>query len=390
MFILETLFQKTSFASFLEEDMTRLLLIMAEAMVLAWFIGRRDARLRQEGRKDRLFTFLLITALSLFCGLRTWYNDTATYKGIYENMTPLWSELSEADSPVFSQGIGFYYLNSAMKTLGFSTQDYLMFYAFVTTILYVKFIRRYSVDMVLTVFLFFTTGVYTFSLAAIKQSMATAICLYAIPLALERKWIPSTLVVGLGCMFHPYALIYALLPFLIFEPWKGKTFICVALFVCSGFLLENLLGTVLSITDMMGAEYTAEEMLGEGVNIFRVLVCFAPMLLSVFYGSSMFQDARKDVYLMFNLAMVNALIMFVGLFGTANYFARLANYFLPSQMIILPWMLRSAHPKDRRWLITLCMIGYLGYFAYENAILRPFDQNYSYIGFWDYLTSLIK
>lgn len=368
--------------------MIKLWILLAESLILAWFIDRQDERLRPLGRHDRWFTFLLIMALGLFCGLRTWYNDTVTYKGIYESMTPTLDQLAESKAPTYAQGIGFHYLNSLMKTIGFSTQDYLMFYALFTVTCYVRFVRRYSVNMVLGVFLMFTTGFYTFTLAAIKQTTATAFCLCAIPYALDRKWLRFALLVALGCLFHPYALVYFTVPLLMFEPWKGRTILCVVVFTATGFLLESLIGTVLSITDMMGAEYSAEEMLGAGVNIFRVLVCFVPMGLAVFYGESMFRDAGREVHLMFNLAMVNALIMFVGLFGTANYFARLANYFLPAQSIILPWMIQSAHPRDRRWMLTLCVAGYVGYFNYENNIVRPFDTGFSYITLWDYLQSL--
>ena len=91
---------------------------------------------------------------------------------------------------------------------------------------------------------------------------------------------------------------------------------------------------------------------------------------------------------MYDMAMLNALIMFVGLFGTANYFARLANYFLPAQVIILPWILRKVHHYDRAWLKPACIVGYLGYFIYENAIIRPFDYTYSHMSFWEYIGSL--
>ena len=149
-------------------------------------------------------------------------------------------------------------------------------------------------------------------------------------------------------------------------------------------MLENLIGTVLDITTLMGASYSEEEMLGAGVNLFRVAVCFVPLALAVFYGGELFKDTGDDIHLMFNLAMINALIMFVGIFGTANYFARLANYFLPAQVIVIPWMIQCAHPFDRRWLMTCCIGGYLGFFYYENAIIRPFDTGYAQLTIWEY------
>ncbi len=371
-------------------SLTRLTIVFFASLIIAYGIDRRDQRLSSAGdeRKERILTWLLILVLGFFCGLRTSGNDTVTYKGIYEQI-PLWDEFIRTRDFDFAHGIGFLSLTSILKTIGFTMQDYLMFYAFATVIPYVLFVRRYSVNMLFGVFLMFTTGFYTFALAAIKQTMATGICLCALPFALDKKWIKFLLTIGLASMFHPYALVYLVVPLMMFEPWRGKTAVYVFLFVAVGFMLEGLIGTVLDITTAMGADYSQAELMGAGVNIFRVLVCFVPLGLAMFYGNAMFQNTSREVHLMFNLAMVNALIMFVGIFGTANYFARLANYFLPAQVVILPWMLYSAHPRDRRWMIPACVCGYLLYFYYENAIIRPFDTGYSHMSFFTYLWDVL-
>lgn len=370
--------------------MKRLWLLMIVILPLAWIIDQRDLKYKLSGsdRKERLLTWLLILVLGLFCGLRIWGNDTVTYRIMYQQ-SPLLGDLLANFDVDFAHGPGFYFAISLVKTLGFSEQDYLMFFSFATVIPYVLFVRRYSVHTTFGVFLMLTTGFYTFAMAAIKQTLATAICLCAIPLALDKKWIRFLLTVALASLFHPYALIFLIVPFMMFEPWRGKTILWVMVFVATGFMLDSLIGTVVDITTMMGANYSTEEMMGEGVNIFRVAVCFVPLGLAVFFGNELFQKADKTVYLMFNLAMVNALIMFVGLFGTANYFARLANYFLPAQVVILPWMIYSAHPQDRRWLLTGSITGYLIYFYYENAIIRSFDAQYPQMSIWEYLGDLV-
>ena len=371
-------------------QLTRLWLVLGIALLIAVMIDHRDRTLQYLGyqRKERLGTFLLIVVLGFFCGLRIWGNDTTEYLSIYEELTPTLDTYDATKhAPEFSDGWLFTYINIVLKSLGFSNQDYLMFYAFVTSITYVLFVRRFSCNIIWGVFLMFTMDFYTFSMAAIKQSLATGICLMALPFALDRKWIRFAFTVFLGSLIHPYAFIYFIVPLMIFEPWTGKTFFYIAIFVTVGFMLDSLIGTVVTITEMMGADYSETEMMGAGVNIFRVLVCFVPLILAIFYGSALFKDSGEEVWLMFNLAMVNALIMFVGLFGTANYFARLANYFLPAQVVILPWMLKSSHPQDRRWLMPASILGYLGYFYYENAIIRPFDYGYGQMSLLEYISS---
>ena len=263
-----------------------------------------------------------------------------------------------------------------------------MFYSALVFIPYILFLRRYCHSMVFGIFLMFASGSFAFSIAAIKQSVATALCLCAVTFALEKKWFRYFIFIALAVMFHPYAAIYLLVPFMMFRPWGLKTFFSIVFFIAIGFLLDSLLGIVVDITTMIGANYDESSFVGTGVNIFRVLVSFVPLALSTLYVHLLFQDSTQENNLFFNLAMLNALIMFVGLFGTANYFARLANYFLPAQFIVLPWMLNKLPiARDRRLLKSLCVIGYLGYFYYGHAIQHSFDACFNRLTLIEYLTS---
>lgn len=370
--------------------MTKLWVLLSVCLGIAWIIEYRDRRLSvyEAHRREHLFTFLLVVILGFFCGLRTWGNDTGTYLEIYHHLTPTLDQLSMDALLDFSDGIALTYFFSLFKTLGFSSQDMLMTFAFATSIMYVRFVRKYSVSLVFGVFLMFTTGFYTFSLAAIKQCMATGICLLAVRAAIERKWVRYVLFVLTAALFHPYAIIYFVVPLMFFRPWSNLSYFYIVVFFFAGLYLETLIGTVVDITDMMGADYTAEELMGAGVNVFRVLVSFVPLILSFLYRKRLFAASDRAENLMMNLAMLNALIMFVGLFGTANYFARLANYFLPAQVIVLPWILQRLPRRDRMLFYPASVVGYLGYFYYENAIIRPFDTGYAHMNLWTYLVKL--
>ncbi|MBQ6692820.1 MAG: EpsG family protein [Clostridia bacterium] len=369
--------------------MTKLIKLLAAALIIAFCIDRRDNRmmLQNRGRRERFFTFALIMLLAVFCGLRTWYNDTGTYREIYTYLTPELHDFTINENNNFAHGIGFAWCNSLMKTWGFSSQDYLMVYAFITVIPYVLFVRKYSASMAFGVFLMFATGFYTFSFAAIKQCAAIGFCLLAVSDAVERKWFRFLLCTAIGSLFHPYAIVYLIVPFLFFKPWTGRTYFFIAAALAVGFSLESLLGTIVDITTMMGADYDMTSFVGEGVNIFRALVAFVPLMLSIPYRNRLFSSSGRTENLMFNLAMMNALFMFVGLFGSANYFARLANYVLSAQVIVLPWMLSKIGGKEGRVLKMLCVVGYCGYFAYGNMIQHVFDYSFSQMPLSDYLLS---
>lgn len=368
--------------------MKKLFILTAVGVLFAFIISRRDRRLSADGaeRQEKLFTVLLMIVLATYGGLRTWYNDTVTYIGIFEQM-PSFRELWKSGSATFAGGLGFTYLTALLKDIGFSSQDYIMFYSYITVVPYVWFVRKHSDSFPMAIYLMFTTGFYIFSFAAIKQCAATAMCLIATSAAIEKKWKKYIVFLVLGTLFHPYSVVFLIIPLLFFRPWSIRTFIYTAIFIILGFSLQSLIGTILDITILIGANYDAASFIGEGVNIFRVLVCLVPFGLSFFYKNTLFNDSDRSENLIFNMAMVNGLIMFVGLFGTANYFARLANYFLPAQCITLPWMLKKIGGKDRQILTVLCVIGYMGFFIYGNRIQHIFDKSFSQISLWTYIQS---
>ena len=121
----------------------------------------------------------------------------------------------------------------------------------------------------------------------------------------------------------------------------------------------------------------------------RFLVVSAPIALSFLVRDEIEKQSTRNDMLIFNLSMLNAEIMFVALFGTANYFARLANYFLIFQTLTLPWLLRFFRPSARRMLTVCIVVCYVLYFYYQSAIVLPFDYFFDRVDLIDYIKTLL-
>ena len=206
---------------------------------------------------------------------------------------------------------------------------------------------------------------------------------------MKKRWIPFLLLIGLAATFHPYALMYLAVPLLTFRPWSKWTYVLLILFVAAGFALDSILGTIVDIASMLGEEYSEEIFQDSGVNVFRVLVCSVPTFLTFVYRRELFRDSKPSENLMVNLCMINGAIMFVGLFGTANYFGRLANYFTIAQVVALPWILGKLSPHDRRVLTALMVICYTGYSLYGNLVNESFDSQFSRMTLKEYFTNYV-
>ena len=370
--------------------MSELLPVVLTSLILAvlsHYTSVYDRNGMRYVRKEWVFYAILTVVMVLFVGLRKGYNDTYFYRHAYNLMEA--GPVLAGRNWSLSVDPGFNAVNQLLVNLGANDQTFLMFYAAITVGIYLWFIRKYSANLWLTIFLFLTAGIYTFTFAAIKQCVAVAFCLVGVDRAIQRKWISFVLWVLLGSMFHAYALMYLLVPLLMFKPWTKMTYWILAAFGAAGVLMQPLMGTIISITTMLGEEYDAASFGGEGVNPFRLAVVVVPAVLAFMTRQVIWKKNDRIMNLMVNLVMLNAAIMFVALFGTANYFARLANYFLIFQCITIPWLFSNFDRETRRWLIPVAVVCYAAYFYYADGINQPFDYYYSGISLREYLQSLV-
>lgn len=345
-------------------------------------------------RKERLFYILTSVTLIVFSGLRVIYNDTGTYLYIYstvvESLPKLDSLFEGIDWLKIGENPGYYLIMRIMAMLGCSQQTFLMLFSILTVGVNVWFFRKYSCHFFLSILLYITFAGYMFALAAIKQCAAMAICLIATDRAIRKKYVRFLVLVLLSCTIHPYSLMYLAVPFLFFRPWSKSTVFMLIVFAIVGISLEALIGTILDVTDMLGETYDTESFIGEGVNPLRLLVTAVPVGLSLLNVDAIREHEEKDQYVMLNLTMLNAEIMFVALFGTANFFARLANYFIPFQAVSLPWLFKQFHIESKRTITMVAAACYVLFFIYNNGINENFDACFYRADLFEYIASLFE
>ncbi len=341
---------------------------------------------------DKVVYALLVLCIVFFVGLRTRFNDTRNYLDSYNSIPKNVNIFYKVNFLKPGENPGFWLLQNIIHNLGFSGQDFLLFFSFISLVPTLWFIHKHSNNIVLSIFLTFTVGIITLNAAAIKQSCAMGLGLIAIDAYLNKKKIKFILWILIGVTIHPYVLMFAIAPVLTFKPWGEKTFVLLIVFAIAGFAMQVLVNTILEVTSMLGEEYVTSSFLREGVNPFRVLVALAPSLLSYIVSKSGgYTENTKEQNLYANFTMLNGLIMFLALFGTANYFGRLAHYFLPFVVISIPYMLSCLKDKDRVVFGFIIVFAYLFYFWYENIHggLGTFDDYFDRINIFEYLKQLI-
>ncbi len=360
--------------------MTSLYLLVASCTGLSWLYENTYIETPFGRKKSKILYFILMTVLICFGGFRGEYNDTWTYRDAYTYIAKPFPEALDRISWELGENPAFNMTMSFLKTYDVEVHLFLFFFFFWTTIFYMVFLKRYSSWFVLSMYFFFTMGPYTFNMAAMKQVMATGICLAAMPLASEKKWLRYSLIVLLSAWFHPYSLMYLFVPLMRFKPWSWKSYGLLILIIGGGILFQPMLGTIIDITTMIGENYTVEALSGEGINILRLFAVWAPVVLSFIYRNVLFEDCSKDECVFVNLTMVYAGILFVGLFGTALYFGRLSNYLSMMPVISLPWMLKKItkyYPRDGKFITISAVVLYFVFFYFSNTLETLFSDSYS-------------
>lgn len=356
--------------------MWELVPIFSLSCALAWFshMFSNYNRLNEkyERKENAIYIFLTI-AMTLFVCLRTKYNDTTTYLETYIYLTPsdvgFWENLTSINWLKIGDNPLMHFMTIALKHANFSTQQYLSFFAILTVPVYMWFIRKYTDNIFFSVFLMFVIGPYIFALAAIKQSWAMALLAIATDREINKKHSRFVFWVLLACTVHAYSWLYFVLPFLKFKPWSKKTYWTLLVFGFLGVALSLSMNGILNISSFLGDEYSAEEMSGAGVNVFRFGVTAMPLVLSFIFRRKIETDTYDETdNLIINASILHGELMFIALFGTANYFARLANYFQIFAMISMPKLIRYFDKRYRSIIFLIAMILYIIFFYYNNTI----------------------
>lgn len=334
-------------------------------------------------------------ALLLFCvplliiATRTQFCDTGSYIGKFEHLP---SDLESFDLAVSSDKsllfVGFQVLFKV-----FVSEESSVFIAFVACLqafCVLKTLKKYSVDLGFSVFMFVATGlVGSWMCNGIRQFIAVAILFACTEWLLNGKWYLSMLLsvflMGLGPIasflyidsipwyldgIHQSVLIFLLaIPFIIGKPFNKRLWILAGILIvliATGSLESTLSSSVETTNYNVDMEYVEAD---TGTNIFRVLVQAAPLVLAVFARNEIQKpDTPKIIQLAVNCSFVSTVLYVASAFTSGIFVGRLPVFFEMYNLILVPWLV--SHPfKANKKLFTACiMAAYTAFFFYQVNI----------------------
>ena len=374
--------------------MTKLLVVFAASLVLASISEYNTKAMRASGRRYSAWRdwayILLAVILILFTGLRTGYNDTMNYFNGFRNAPELaeWISDKENWNPFKNPLFSFY--QSFLKTYTNNPQLLIFSLSMLNQICLLRFFKRYSTHFTFSIFIYFTLGTFVFSLAALKQITAMAICTLAFPYLEVKKWGRYFFLILIATLMHTYAMAFAAIPLFRARPWSLFTFVFITVVAAVMMNFETAITAFMEQANDLGKNLADYEVFDDAtINVFRLTVYAVPPLLSFFFQKWVLRDCSRMDHVMVHMGIISFAFMCMGTQAGANMFGRMGNYFELGTICCLPWMLEKTFDKRSFRLVSgIACACFMGFFVYANAIHGSFDWEYQAISIFKFIRDL--
>lgn len=230
------------------------------------------------------------------------------------------------------------------------------------------YIKRLSLNKVLSIIVFMSTGFFFFSLSGMRQSIGVAIALWSLKYIEEKKFIPYVITILLASLFHTAVIIFLVFYFL--SDIKINPFVVALVMLAVNRLAPYLRNIIISISDRVGlySEYFGGTFDTGGYNkIFVVLILLVMLfvcLSRLVLGKEVFYKNNTALNIHYVACMVVAMISYL---PTPS---RLLFLFIPVYITLIPNLVVQYKNKNIRVILYLIVVSVCIFFMYELLFVQ--------------------
>ena len=334
-----------------------------------YILGRKEYRVSKGFAIFAFAPVILMTALRGNNGA-----DSRAYRRAFEELPDTILGLLEY-LPEVTKDKGFTVFGSIIKSvLGNNDVIYFLIIAVIQGLILIYIYRKYSTDYLLSVFLFIASTDYiSWMFNGMRQFLAVTIIFAATTLMLERKWIPTIIVIILASTMHQSALL--MLPVVVIahgKAWNKKSILFLILTLIAVFFVNQfteILDVVMQETQYasMVSDWTAWG--DDGTNVLRVLVYSVPTILSFLGLKQIRYENDSVINFCTNMSIVSTGLYIVSMFTSGIFMGRLPIYASLYNYILLPWEIDHLFTKQSSKLMhMLAITAYIVFYCYQVFI----------------------
>lgn len=316
--------------------------------------------------KENKYVNILFWIIVLLAAFRSELTgaDTPGYMREYGEMTRFeWGQIAER----FEGYSMYYYMSKVFSVCHMPLFVWFGFVQFVYLYAMKRLIDKYSKDKLMSMMTFVSMGLFTFSLAGLKQVIAMALLMYAYLYLTERKSYFSLILIVLAYLCHSTALIFLPAFGLYFLPSRKYywALILTAVLVLAFYGGELLMGASLQYAESTGNEHFSSYLDFENNHSPVMLIYYVCMILFCIPG---FKKFHADAIELFNLSlgfcMICAALQVLAFFSPHAF--RFAYYYLPFYMVLVPTSYHSMNAGTKKTMGFVIMFSLIFYFLYVN------------------------
>jgi transmembrane protein EpsG len=315
------------------------MLVYSLTLILAVFFTSLSEKFKEF---KKLFFFLTLFVLVFVQGFRdvSVGTDTSAYVRFFESEEHFLLDLFYSTS---SLEIGYRFIQTLAYQLSNEYYVLLFLIALISVYFQLKTIYKISVNSSISIFVFITFCIYTFTFNGFRQGLAASIYVFAFVALVKGNFKRYCLWVGVAFLFHK-TVIFALPMYFIFRlKFNLKLFFLMFL---SSIIIVLFFDKVLSFSILLSDKY----------EVYQELNATGGQLLSLFYFiESLFflvcrpfikREYTKSYDIFLNMFLVATIIYIIVLVtGVYIELTRLAFYFLGSSMFLWPMIFKSCTKK---------------------------------------------
>lgn len=282
-------------------------------------------------KKEKRYCVIVYTVLAILAGMRYVLpgTDMAGYMEYYNTINSFsWGDIIENWNGNY---IVYYYL---CKLFSFSGLPYQFWFAFIEAIFlsgFARLINRLSSDKLMSIFLLFTIGLYTFSFNGMKQVLAMALVWHSFAFFYDKKLLWTVIFAVLAFFSHKTAAFF-IMAYALFFLRNIKLFYIIIIALTSTVIAAP--GVFMSFM----AESVNDEQylmyLGESsTTTFTVFAVYLLLFIAAVSSQKRSQNSSIDNNVITGLAFISVVVqLFSQVSGTAF---RLALYYSPFMAIMI-------------------------------------------------------
>lgn len=318
------------------------------------------------------YLFLVMFALWILVGMRNVLYGRDTFGYVMEFRESTFLSLNDIAEP------GFKVLCYIVRSITDNYHVYLMVTSFSTIVAMYKLMRRYfsySYEILAAICIYVLLGILAFNMAALRQSIALSLGIFAFIYADGGKWKKYLLCVGIAYLFHNSSFILLLIYPLRYIDARRYGLIAVSATFAIGVIASGTIVSFLQSYLPMEDRFAQYGTMYESSQNYTGFALQLILVLVAYLRRDYIKLPSKTKNLFFNMAYIGLAVQSLTMSLAELY--RVSFYFCVFDIVLVPLALSSYTSANASTIRNCFIIGCLFYiFVLSGAGVLPLPQAY--------------